>query len=191
MSVQEIQNQPAPYVPTMRTALMHFSYWCLNAARVLAPYVFAVALALLVHPSAQAANSTAENMAQTFVQNSIDKGYAILEDPALSADEREGIAFAVYFLFACRSQNALPHLRSGPYAHDASVVERDNFEKAFADVAITIYQRNDQRIGSTPKDKDEPLRTTAAIRAWRTGNIPGVLTVRMVCTRWSASSSPN
>jgi ABC-type transporter MlaC component len=147
---------------------MHFSYWCLNAARVLAPYVFTVALALLVHPSAQAANSTAENMAQTFVQNSIDKGYAMLEDPTLSADEREN-----RFRGLLPSPVDLKRIAAfavGPYAHGASVVERDSFEKAFADVVITIYQRNlsargDERIGSTPKDKDEPLRTTAAIRA--------------------------
>ena len=172
MSVQEIQNQPAPYTPTMRTALMHFSYWCLNAARVLAPYVFTVALTLLVHPSAQAANSTAENMAQTFVQNRTDKGHAILEDPALSVDEREN-PFRV-LLPSLADLKRIAAFTVGPYAHDASVVERDNFENAFADFVVTITRRNlsahgNQTIRSTPKD--EALRSppqftaTAATRA--------------------------
>jgi MlaC protein len=172
VSVQEIQNQAAPHVPTMRTVLMHFSYWCLNAARVLAPYVFTVALALLVHPSARAANSTAENMAQTFVQTSIDKGYATLKDPALSADERENHFRAL--LPSLVDLKRIAAFAVDPYAHDASAAERDNFEKAFADFVITIHQRNlsangDQTIRSTPKDKALrgllPFAAIAAIRA--------------------------
>ena len=56
----------------------------LTVARVLALQIFAIAFALTALSDAHAANPVRVNPVETFVQGSVDKRYAILNDSALS-----------------------------------------------------------------------------------------------------------
>jgi phospholipid transport system substrate-binding protein len=146
-AVQSLENKVSvqtrtrnvPHVATIQAILIDLYCRSLAVARVLAPYVFTIAVALIALPSAHAANSATGDPAETFVQDSIDKGYTILNDSALSADERENRFRA--FLISVLDMRRIAAFTLGPYERRASVAELDDFDKAFTDYIATIYQQ--------------------------------------------------
>ncbi len=112
---------------------------CKAVVRVLAPYFFAASVAFAVAiPQAHADTRPAES----FVQQSINKSFAILKDPSLSKQERESqfrnllrsiIDFKRIAVFAL-----------GPYAHQASGRDVDGFVNAFSDYLISMFHLDQQ-----------------------------------------------
>jgi len=139
VSVQTTRNRNVPHVATIQAILVDLYYRSLAVARVLAPYVFTMAFALIALPNAHAANSATGSPAETFVQDSIDKGYAILNDSAVSADERANRFRA--FLISVLDMKRIAAFTLGHYERGASVAELDDFDKAFTDYIAAIYQQ--------------------------------------------------
>ena len=87
--------------------------FCMVAARALAPYFFAGAVAVLVRVPAAHADATS---AETFVQQSVDKEFAILKDTSLARQERETRSRALLRSIIDIKRVAMSAL--GPYARD-------------------------------------------------------------------------
>src|SRR5437879_5576971 len=69
---------------SIRTVMSIVAYRCMATMRVLSPYLFAAVFVVLA-PAARAATP-----AEIFVQENINKGYAILNDTAVPPQERNG-----------------------------------------------------------------------------------------------------
>lgn len=107
---------------------------CMAAARGSAPCFFAAAVALLLRiPAAQADTPAAE----TFVQQSIDKSFAILKDPSLAQPERDTRLRALLRSIIDIKRVAMFAL--GPYARDASSKQKDEFVNAFSDYFMNMF----------------------------------------------------
>ncbi len=116
---------------------------CMVAARTLAPYFFAGAVALLLRVPAANADATS---AETFVQQSVDKEFAILKDTSLAQQERETRSRALLRSIIDIKRVAMFAL--GPYARDASDKEIDDFVKAFSDYFLNMFHSDlDQSSG--------------------------------------------
>src|SRR5258706_3645814 len=171
VSVQTTRTRNVPHVARITASLVDLSCRSLAVARVLVPYVFTIAFALIALPSAHAANSATANPAETFVQDSIDKGYAILNDSALSADERENRFHA--FLISVLDMKRIAAFTLGLYERGASAAELDDFDKAFTDYIAAIYQQKldayaDQTIhvtGSIVRAADDVIVTAKTVGA--------------------------
>ncbi len=107
---------------------------CIAAARALAPYFFAGAVALLLRvPVAHADTTTAE----PFVQESVNNGFAILKDGSLAQQERE-----IQFRALMRSIIDIKRIAIfvlGPYARDVSDKQMDDFVNAFSDYSLNMF----------------------------------------------------
>jgi len=126
-----------------RSLAADFAYRCMSAMRALSPYLFAVAVVLLQNPAVHAATPP-----ETFVQQNIDKSYAILNDTALPAKERGDQFRALLLSMVDAKRVALFAL--GPYAHSASNSQIDNFVGAFSDYVAEVFQRDlDSNPGET------------------------------------------
>ena len=138
------------------------------AARMLSPYLFTLALVLFSPPDASAANAQ-PNPAETFVQNGVDKGHAILTDSTVSVGERED-RFRAHLLTIVDLKR-VSAFTLGPYARGAPIGAIASFEKAFADFVSAVYQRsldvNGQTIrvtGSIARATDDVIVTADVIR---------------------------
>ncbi len=107
---------------------------CKPATRVLAPYFVAASIAFAVAiPQAYADSRPAES----FVQQSINKSFAILKDASLSKQERE-----TQFRSLLRSIidfKRIAVFALGPYAGHASDKDVDGFVNAFSDYLISMF----------------------------------------------------
>jgi phospholipid transport system substrate-binding protein len=168
LSVQTTQTRHFPYIAAIRTMVVALP---LTVARVLALYVFALAFALTTLSDAHAANPVRVNPVETFVQDSVDKGYAILNDTALSADERE-TRFGK-FLLSVLDIKRIAAFTLGIYERGAPMEELDKFDAAFADYITAVYQQKlaaypGQRIevtGSTVRAADDVIVTADTVGA--------------------------
>jgi len=140
-----------------------------DAARMLSPYVFTLALALFSPPNANAANSDKPNPAETFVQNGVDKGRAILNDSSVSVGEREN-RFRAHLLTIIDLKR-VSAFTLGPYVRGAPIGTIVSFENAFADFVSAVYQRSldvdGQTIrvtGSIARATDDVIVTADVIR---------------------------
>ena len=137
---------PANVVASLRTVL------CLLAF---------VAIAALAASDAHAASS-----AETFVQSNIDKTYAILNDEALSASEREQQFRAL--LLSVVDVRRVAVFTLGPYARNAAQSDLESFERAFADFLTAVYQRgldnyaSPKVTGSTERAADDVIVNVTA-----------------------------
>jgi phospholipid transport system substrate-binding protein len=146
------------------------SLMCKKAARMLSACVFTFALALFSPPDASAANSDKPNPAETFVQNGVDKGHAILNDPTVSVGERES-RFRAHLLTIIDLKR-VSAFTLGPYARGAPIAAIASFENAFAEFVSAVYQRSldvdGQTIrvtGSIARAADDVIVTADVIRA--------------------------
>ena len=84
-------------------------------------------------------NAHAANSAETFVQSTIDRTYAILNDGALSPTEREQQFRTLLLSVVDVRRVALFTL--GPYARGAAEADLETFERTFAEFLTRVYQR--------------------------------------------------
>jgi len=126
-------------------------------------------LAFLAFGVLFASESRAANSAETFVQSTIDKTYAILNDGALNASEREQKFHALLVSAVDVKRVALFTL--GPYARDAAQPDVETFERVFADFLTAVYQRGldnyaDPKVtGSSERARDDVIVNVTAAAA--------------------------
>ena len=131
--------------------------------RIIAPCVLAGAFAFLTgFPPAYAEVTPA----QTFVQQSVDKGIAILKDNSVTAQERNARFHTLLRSIIDFRRVAIFAL--GSYAHNASDQQIDRFVNAFGDYLMSMLQfGSDQSsagphiavTGSTVRGSDDVLVT--------------------------------
>lgn len=114
--------------------------------RMVAPFVLTGAIAFLSGiPSAHAEVTPAE----TFVQQSVDKGFAILKDASLAPQERQN-QFRV-LLRSIIDFKRVAMFALGPYAHGASDQQINGFVNAFADYLMNMLQFNSDQSSAGPR----------------------------------------
>jgi phospholipid transport system substrate-binding protein len=126
-----------------------------DAALMRSACVLMLGLVLFTAPNASAANSDETGPAETFVQNSVDKGHAILNDPTASVGDREN-RFRAHLL-AVIDLKRISAFTLGPYTRGAPVTAIVSFEDAFADYVTAVYQRHLDVDGQT-------IRVTGSVR---------------------------
>jgi phospholipid transport system substrate-binding protein len=82
--------------------------------------------------------SAATNSAETFVQENIDKGYFVLNDPSLSDDQRH-VQFR-NFMLSLIDVKRIGLFTLGRYANVAPKADIDAFTNAFTDYVVAVYE---------------------------------------------------
>jgi phospholipid transport system substrate-binding protein len=118
----------------IRSALSTFCYRCLVAMQALAPYLFAALFVVL------ATGTQAATPAESFVQQNIDKGYAILNDSSLTADER-GVKFRT-LLKSIMDSKRVALFTLGVYARSAPSVQIENFANTYSEFVTAVLQHD-------------------------------------------------
>jgi phospholipid transport system substrate-binding protein len=103
------------------------------AATLIGPLVMLVAIIF----SAPVAFAAAASPAETFVQQNIDKGYAILN--ASLSDEQRRAQFRT-FMLGLTDTRRIGMFTLGQYANGASKADLDKFTDAFIDYAVAVYE---------------------------------------------------
>jgi phospholipid transport system substrate-binding protein len=103
------------------------------AANLIWPLVMLVAI-IFAPPAAFAAAATP---AESFVQQNIDKGYAILN--ASLSDEQRRAQFRT-FMLGLTDTRRIGLFTLGQYANGASKADLDKFTDAFIDYAVAVYE---------------------------------------------------
>jgi phospholipid transport system substrate-binding protein len=103
------------------------------AANVIWPVIMLVAIIF----SAPAALAAAATPAESFVQQNIDKGYAILN--ASLSDEQRRAQFRT-FMLGLTDTRRIGMFTLGQYANGASKADLDKFTDAFIDYAVAVYE---------------------------------------------------
>jgi phospholipid transport system substrate-binding protein len=103
------------------------------AANLIWPLVMLVAIIF----SAPAALAAATSPTESFVQQNIDKGYAILN--ASLSDEQRRAQFRT-FMLALTDTRRIGMFTLGQYANGASKADLDKFTDAFLDYAVAVYE---------------------------------------------------
>lgn len=118
---------------------------CMAASRRLLPLLLAGAAALMLRvPLAHADTSPAES----FVQQSVNKGFAILKDPGLPKHERQA-QFRTW-LRSVIDFKRVAVFALGSYAKNASDKQVDEFVNAFSDYLISMFHLDgDQNLSGT------------------------------------------
>jgi phospholipid transport system substrate-binding protein len=101
-----------------------------------------------------APTKAAANPAEAFVQENIDRGYAILNNTGLS-DEQRRTQFRDFMLSLTDSRR-IGMFTLGPYANSASKEDIEAFMDAFSDYAVAIYESR------LSKYKGQTLRVTGS-----------------------------
>jgi phospholipid transport system substrate-binding protein len=149
----------------------------MSCFRACAPYFFAGVVALLLQvPPAHAEASPAE----TFVQQSVEKGFAILKDTNIPPQERE-----MQFRALMRSIFDFKRVgvfALGPYAKGASDKQIDDFVNAFADYFMTMFHFDSEQnpvgqgimvTGATARGSDDVI-VTAKVAGADAGSAAGM-----------------
>jgi phospholipid transport system substrate-binding protein len=89
-------------------------------------------------PFAIATTAAAAESLQSFVQQNVDQGYALLNNDSLS-DAQRNAQFRGLMLSLMDTQR-VGRFTLGPYANSASQADLAEFQKAFADYAVAVYQ---------------------------------------------------
>ena len=128
------------------------------ASRRLAPYILAGAAALMLRiPLAHAETSPAE----AFVQQSVNKGFAILKDGSLSQQERQA-QFRTW-LRSVIDFRRVAVFALGSYAKNASDKQVDEFVNAFSNYLISMFHLDGgDQTGATPAVAVTGSQTRAA-----------------------------
>jgi len=118
----------------IKSGLSALAYRCLAAMQAITPYLFA-ALIVVLAPGAQAASP-----AESFVQQNIDKGYSILNDSSLTAQDR-GAKFRT-LLMSIMDSKRVALFTLGVYSRSASPAQIDDFANAFAEFVSAVVQHD-------------------------------------------------
>ena len=139
----------------------------MSRKHVLRPANVLAGLAALVASMAlSAGDARAASPAETFVQSSIDQSYAILNDGASSAPEKQQRFHALLQSVVDVRRVALFTL--GPYVRNATPADTETFEHAFAGFLTAVYQRgldnyaSPKVMGSTERAPDDVIVNVAA-----------------------------
>jgi len=97
----------------------------------------------------------AASPAETFVQQNIDKGYVILNNASLPADQRRQ-QFR-NFMLGLTDTNRIARFTLGQYANGATKSDLDMFENAFTDYAVAVYESR------LSKYKGQTLKVTGSM----------------------------
>ena len=100
--------------------------------------------------------AAAANPAEAFVQQNVDRGYAILNDTSVS-DEQRRSRFRD-FMLSLTDPRRIGNFTLGQYANGASQADLDVFESAFTDYVVAVYE---SRLG---KYKGQTIRVTGSIQ---------------------------
>ena len=119
-----------------------------------APIFCALAFAFALLSFGTPARAADANPAEAFIQQNIDKGYAILNNAQLS-DEQRRTQFR-NFMLGLTDTKRIGAFTLGQYANSAPKAEVDAFTNAFTDYAIAIYE---SRLG---KYKGQTLKVTGS-----------------------------
>ena len=142
-------------------------FWQMVVMRTLQTWLFVMAFVL---QSLRA--DAAETPSEIFVQQNIDKGFAILNDTSLALQERENRFRALLRSFVDVKRVAIFAL--GPYARGASDKQIDGFVSAFADYFTNMFHFDlhqnlgGQTIavtGSTVRAADDVIVTASVVGA--------------------------
>lgn len=107
--------------------------------RVFAAQLLAVAvLAAVIAAPAQPALAQSGNAAEAFVQENVNRGYQILNNQGLSAEERREQFRS--FLLNLTDLHRIAMFTLGQYANSASPADVQAFDKAFEDYAVSVYE---------------------------------------------------
>jgi len=82
--------------------------------------------------------AAAANQAETFVQQNIDRGYVILNNASLPADQRH-MQFRNFMLSVIEIKR-IGLFTLGQYANGAAKADIDAFTSAFTDYAVAVYE---------------------------------------------------
>lgn len=137
------------YCPVAETGTGRAPIWCLQAAQVLC-LVFCLAT-LTVSFRAYAASP-----AETFVENSIRKGSAILDDPSLNVTERDR-EFRE-FVLSITDTRRVALFTLGPYAKDAPENAVAGFVAAYTDLDVALYRNGFNSYGRTTRVTGSTVR---------------------------------
>jgi len=118
-----------------KSALSTLAYRGVELMRALSPYLFA-AIFIVLSPAARAATTPGEQ----FVQQSLDKGYAILNDTSLSAGER-GDKFRA-LLASIMDSKRVAVFTLGIYARTAGDYDLDQYTNAFSEFVTAVLQHD-------------------------------------------------
>ncbi len=129
--------------------------------RVLANLWYAVLLAANVAAIAMLSASEltaapAGNPAEAFVQENIDKGYAILNSTTLSEEQRR--AQFREFMLSLTDARRIGMFTLGQYANSASKDEIEAFIDAFSEFAVAVYESR------LSKYKGQTLKVTGSVQ---------------------------
>jgi len=108
--------------------------WRGLAAQILA----FVVLAAVVATPAQPALAQTANPAEAFIQQSVDRGYQIINNTGLSPEQRREQFRS--FLLNLTDLHRIGTFTLGQYANSASPSDLQSFDKAFEDYAVSVYQ---------------------------------------------------
>ena len=118
----------------VKSGLSTLAYRCLVAIKAIAPYLFA-ALFVVLAPSARAANPE-----ESFVQQNIDKGYAILNDSSLPSQERA--AKFRTLLQSIMDSKRVALFTLGVYARSASPAQIEDFSNSLSEFVAAVMQHD-------------------------------------------------
>ncbi len=102
-----------------------------------ANFIWPVVMLVAIIFSAPVALAAAANPAESFVQQNIDKGYAILN--ASLSDEQRRAQFRT-FMLGLTDTRRIGMFTLGQYANGASKADLDKFTDAFIDYAVAVYE---------------------------------------------------
>jgi phospholipid transport system substrate-binding protein len=108
--------------------------WRGFAAQLLAVAV----LATVIATPAQPALAQSGNAAEAFIQQNVDRGYQILNNSALSSEQRRDQFRS--FLLNLTDLHRIGMFTLGQYANSASPADLQAFNKAFEDYAVSVYE---------------------------------------------------
>ena len=126
------------YAAAIRVMVAAFPYWCMSVLRAVSPYLV-IALIVLQGSTAFAAPSSPES----FVQQNVEQGFAILNDKSLAPSEREAQFRALLLSITDVKRVALFTL--GPYARGVSDSQEESFVNAFASYFVVVLEQNLER----------------------------------------------
>ena len=103
-----------------------------------ASILWTLALLAVFGASPPPAFAAVANPAETFVQQNIDRGYVILNNPSLPADQRH-VQFRNFMLSVIEVKR-IGLFTLGQDANGASKADIDAFTNAFTDYAVAVYE---------------------------------------------------
>jgi phospholipid transport system substrate-binding protein len=116
----------------------------------------AIVAAIAMLSASELGAATAGNPAEAFVQENVEKGYAILNSTTLSDEQRR--AQFRDFMLALTDARRIGMFTLGQFANSASKDDIEAFIKAFSDYAVAVYESR------LSKYKGQTLKVTGSVQ---------------------------